>query len=246
MKFKKDTDLEAVKTVARTFLHLPIEETEVSPIVVQHPFYENGFIILPHAEKLPTESLPRILDLLHSAEDVKKANDIVLERINRANTAFNVMLLLRTAYRLTFIKYTKDHLSRKDFSKMLADAWTQTENPNRDPNVSLTKAARWFRAADPMYLMSEEEREMFASFEDGATVYRGVAVGRNPMGLSWTDNFEKASWFAHRFDRAGETGYVQTAQVPRGKMLAYFLRRGEYELVVDTKDLIITVEGRIF
>ena len=242
MKFKKETDLEAVKAVALTFLHLPIEETEVSPILVQHPFYENGFMLLPNTGKLPAESVPKLLDLLHSPEDVKKANDIVLERINKAHSAFSVMLLLRPAYRLTFIKYAKDHMSREDFSTMLADAWTQTENPNRDPNVSLTMAARWFRAADPMYLMSEEEREVFASFEVGATVYRGVAVGRNPMGLSWTDNFEKASWFAHRFDRAGETGYVQTAQVPRNKMLAYFLRRGEYELVVDTKNLAIERE----
>lgn len=101
-------------------------------------------------------------------------------------------------------------------------------------------ATRWFRAADPMYLMSEEERKVYNSFENGATVYRGVAVGRNPMGLSWTDNYEEAFWFAHRFDIAGESGYVQKAQVPRDKMLAYFLRRGEYELVVDTKGIEIT------
>ena len=101
--------------------------------------------------------------------------------------------------------------------------------------------ATWLvQAADPMYLMSEEEREVYNSFENAAAVYSGVAVGRNPMGLSWTDNYEEAFWFAHRFDIAGESGYVQKTQVPRDKMLAYFLRRGEYELVVDTKGIEIT------
>ena len=227
MKFPKQTDLNAVKSVARTFLYLPIEETEVSPVVVQHPFYENGFMMLPNSPEDPQNKMPKMLDLLNSSEDVTKS-------------AFYVFLLLRTAYRLTFIKYSKNYLNREDFSKMLADAWTETENPNRDPNVSLTMATRWFRAADPLYLMSEAERKVFNSFENGATVYRGVAVGRNPMGLSWTDNYEKAFWFAHRFDIAGESGYVQKAQVPRDKMLAYFLRRGEYELVVDTKGIEIT------
>ena len=241
MKFRKETDLDAVKAVARTFLHLPIEETELSPLIVQHPFYENGFMLLPSMEKAPNESLPKLLDLLYSPEDVKKANAVIMEKIEKATSAFGVMLLLRTAYRLTFLKYTKDHLSREDFSKMLADAWTQTENPNRDPNVTLTMAARWFRAADPEVLMSEEEREVFDSFEDGVTVYRGVAVGRNPHGLSWTDNYEKASWFAHRFDTESKKGYIQSAKVPRAKMLAYFLRRGEYELVVDTKGLEMSI-----
>jgi len=53
LKFPKQTDLSAVKSVARTFLYLPIEETEVSPIVVQHPFYENGFMMLPNSPEDP-------------------------------------------------------------------------------------------------------------------------------------------------------------------------------------------------
>ena len=60
--------------------------------------------------------------------------------------------------------------------------------PNRDSNLSLTTATWWVQAADPMYLMPEEEREVYNSFENAAAVYSGVAVGRNPMGLLWTDN----------------------------------------------------------
>lgn len=243
MRFPKQTDLNAVKSVARSFLYLPIEETEVSPIVVQHPFYENGFIMLPSGPAMSSKEAPKLLDLLNSPEDVKKANAMVLKKIDDAESAFRVMMLLRTAYRLTFIKFTKNYLSRYDFSKMFADAWTETENPNRDPNVSLVMAIRWFRAADPMILMSDEERQIFEAFSDGTTVFRGVAVGRNPQGLSWTDNYEKANWFAHRFDTKEKTGYIQKATVNRERMLAYFLRRGEYELVVDTKGLAISVCG---
>lgn len=237
MRFPKQTDLNAVKGVARSFLYLPIKETEVSPIVVQHPFYENGFMLLPGGISPQAPEIPKLLDLINSPEDVETANKIVLERIQNARSAFNLMLLLRTAYRLTFLKFTKQYLCREEFSRMLADAWTQTENPNQDMNVSLTMAARWFRASDPKYLMSLEERETLQSFKDEITVYRGVAVGRNPKGLSWTDNFEKAKWFAHRFDTAAQRGYIQTATIGRERMLAYFLRRDEYELVVDTKGL---------
>ena len=92
-------------------------------------------------------------------------------------------LFLCAETKLKFILYI-----REDFSKMLADAWTLTENPNRESNLSLTAATWWVKAADPMYLMSEEEREVYNSFENAAAVYSGVAVGRNPMGLLWTDN----------------------------------------------------------
>ena len=84
MKFPKQTDLNAVKSVARTFLYLPIEETEVSPIVVQHPFYENGFMMLPNSPEDPQNKMPKMLDLLNSSEDVIKANAIILERIEAA------------------------------------------------------------------------------------------------------------------------------------------------------------------
>lgn len=43
MMMRKETDLDAVKEVLKAFLYMPVEETEYSPIVVQHPIFESGF-----------------------------------------------------------------------------------------------------------------------------------------------------------------------------------------------------------
>ena len=94
---------------------------KISPIVVQHPFYENGFIIFQNGPQDSDSKMPKMLDLSHSSEDVKKANAVILKRIEAAKSAFHV-LLLRTAYRLTFIKYAKNYLNREDFSTMLVAA----------------------------------------------------------------------------------------------------------------------------
>ena len=44
--------------------------------------------------------------------------------------------------------------------------------------------------------MQEKDYEVYKSFPDTFNIYRGVAVGRNPKGLSWTQNLETAKWFA--------------------------------------------------
>ena len=38
---KKEEQLKQAKSLAVTFLHIPMTETEYSPIAVQHPFFEN-------------------------------------------------------------------------------------------------------------------------------------------------------------------------------------------------------------
>lgn len=51
-----------------------------------------------------------------------------------------------------------------------------------------------------------------------------------PGPLIW----KKAAWFAHRFDKGSEMGYIQKAIVSKKDMLAYFQSREEEEVVVDT------------
>lgn len=246
MRFVKKTDLAAVKQKAKTFLYLSVEETEFSPVVVQHPIFESGYFAIPTKEKTSEGIIPGILDIVHSPDDLAKARAFVKDKIESAETIMQVYLIIRAPYHLVFLKYIKDYITREDFSELLADAWTSTEDPNNDVNVTLSVATRWFRAADKAILMDPEELKVFESFQNDMKVYRGVALGRNPKGLSWTDNIDKAAWFAHRFDTDGRSGYIQTATVSRDRMLAYFLRRGEYELVVDTKGLDIEIlqEGR--
>ena len=77
--------------------------------------------------------------------------------------------------------------------------------------------------------------ELYKNLPESIRVYRGVAVGRNPKGLSWTNNLEKARWFSNRFNNENEVGYIQTVVVNKKDILAYFNTRNEDELVCDIR-----------
>lgn len=64
-----------------------------------------------------------------------------------------------------------------------------------------------------------------------------VAINRNPHGLSWTIDYSKAEWFAHRYDTDSEEGYILKADISRSNILAYFDSRGESEVVVNVFEL---------
>lgn len=77
--------------------------------------------------------------------------------------------------------------------------------------------------------MELDEFEKYLSLPDAFKVYRGVATGRNPDGMSWTDNFESAEWFAKRFRN---DGYIIEGIADKKNVLAYFSRRNEDEVLI--------------
>lgn len=85
--------------------------------------------------------------------------------------------------------------------------------------------------------MDEQEYKVYKDFPECLTVYRGVAINRNPHGLSWTTDYSKAEWFAHRYDTGSEEGYLLKADISRSNILAYFDSRGESEVVVNVFEL---------
>ena len=226
---KSNTDLAAVKSTALSFLYLDVEPTKLAPVVVMHPIFENGIVFLK-GENAPG-------NILEDEEVLEKARQIVREEINDAKDAMQVYGIIRKSYRLTFFKHVAEYLSINDYSKLLADAWTMSENPNQDVNVSTAAAVRFFKKADKQMLMDEDEFIVYCDLPETFEVYRGVSVGRNPNGLSWTRNKETASWFAHRFDKKDKCGYVQVALAEKKDVLAYFNSRGEDELVISPKSL---------
>lgn len=56
---KQASDLSKIKGTAISFLYFDIEETEISPIVIQHPIFESAFRILTEDN---TSSMVNILD----------------------------------------------------------------------------------------------------------------------------------------------------------------------------------------
>lgn len=66
------------------------------------------------------------------------------------------------------------------------------------------------------------------------TLYRGVAghgAFRKVRGISWTEDFEKALWFAQRFKIILDKPMVYETVVQREQILAYSNSRGEKEFL---------------
>lgn len=81
--------------------------------------------------------------------------------------------------------------------------------------------------------MYDDEYETYTDLPESFIAYRGVAPGRNPNGMSWTREYDKAEWFSNRF---GE-GYVLEGTVNKKDVLAFFSRRGEEEIVIEAKNV---------
>ncbi|WP_281740653.1 hypothetical protein [Holdemanella biformis] len=238
----KQTDLTEIKNnVSLPFLYLDIEPTNI-PFCVFHPYLETSTVAVALDKSKPMDSHNmKIADILTDKEAYVQWREMTAEKIQNAITLRELYIMVRKSYRLTFLKYAKKYMSSKDFSTYLADAWVSSENPSQDANCSLGMLISWFEQADKKILMETEDYQVYVSLPDELRIYRGVTLGREPNGLSWTSNLETAKWFAHRYDRGNNQGYVEAAIVKKEEVLAYFNTRGEDELVVNVRNLEIEV-----
>lgn len=217
----KETDIKKIKETAKVFLRLPVHSVSGLPeeIYVLHPFFESCFIAYKDG---------KISDI-RKEENLKKAYEIWDNHIDKCPKFSNICTLMNKAYRLTFMDYCISYLSKKDFSKALADNWINSENPNKDVNVNRKKFISWFKKADKNCLMSEKEFKIYENIPDTITLYRGIGSKSEKLGLSWTDSYDNALWFANRF---GE-GYIVSVQAKKEDIFCYFDSRGEDEYVLD-------------
>lgn len=221
------TDLKRVKETAHALLLTEIHETAYSPMIVKHPFTDSGMTGIPDGN-----GGFQFLNLMEDEDAQRKWRAAVSKTINEATSAYEIYMMVTKPYALTFLKFASHHLSREDVSEILASAWTRSEAPNQDVNVTQGKLLSFFKAADPTHLMDQEDYIQFKALEDTVTVYRGVTSynAKSVRALSWTLNQETAEWFAHRF---GENGTVYEAQIDKEHIYAYFSGRNEAEVIVD-------------
>lgn len=217
---KKETNLTEIKNILKDFLHMPVEETEYSPIVVQHPIFESGISYVNN----------KMTDIM-TPEGFAAVAKQVEEDIDKIDDVFGCVNILRQSYYLTFLKFAKESLSLSDFSMLLGKFWTEEENPNGDVNVPVSLSARWFKSADKRVLMYDDEYKTYKDLPEAFTAYRGITPGRNPDGMSWTRDLSKADWFSRRFG----DGYVLEGIANKKDVLAFFSRRGEEEVVIEAK-----------
>lgn len=223
------TNLDSVKDIALALLHTNIKETELAPMIISHPIFESGFLF--------NQKTQQIINIL---EDQDGLNDIIhqYEKLIMTKTSVkSIYFIIRKSYRLTFLKFIEKYLSIEDFSDLLSDAWTTSENPNQDINVSISYLTTMFQRTDKQILMTKEEYEIYLKLPTSFIIYRGVAVNRNPNGMSWTQDFQTAKWFSERFDYEDKKGYIQQGIANKKDVLAYFNRRGEDEIVINIKNI---------
>lgn len=220
------TDLEQVKDVARILLMTEINKTPYSPMIVQHPFTSSGYVAISKNGKM------EFVNITEDKENLLAWQSFIEKQFDNADSVYQIYMMINKPYALTFLKYVQPYLSKEDFSKILADAWTQSENPNNDENVDKRELLSMFRQAEPSELMTESELRKYDELEEIVTIYRGVTSynAKNIKALSWTVDRKVAEWFSHRFN---ENGTVYEAEIEKKHIFALFNGRNESEVIVD-------------
>ena len=228
----KETNLKAVKDMAKTLLYCDILETEFDTFLI-HPFMNQRFF----CPGLNTDNKINMIDILESEENLNIARNKYSEMINDAKNIYHILMLMHKPFRPLLFKLCYKDLSEEDYAEVLKEIWTGTENPNQDANVSIKQWIRFFKKADKKLIMNKEEYNFYNKLpdEEPITIYRGVGKGREPYGLSWTNNLETAKWFANRWQNT--EAYMFKTQCYKKDIFAYFNSRGEDELVTNVNVL---------
>ena len=224
----ENTNLESVKSVALSFLHLDVKFDKKIPFVVSHPYFTTTVATAYE------EGKPVMLDIT-TEEGLKKAREAVEKDVQKVDNCLQFLHMIRPPYLPAFFKYTAKYLSKEDFSHFLGSMWTLVEFPNADPTVSPAEFVMYFKQADKEMLMDGEDYKKYLNLPDMITVYRGVKPKGEVLALSWTLSRKKAEWFANRFQ---SDGTVYRAKIAKEHILAYFNCRSEQEIVLNYRKLI--------
>lgn len=224
MKTKREekhiTDLEKIKSMTIALYDMvKIEDCGLGLGITQHPFVGNMFFYDG-----------KELIQLDNKENLKLCRDKYVEMINNSGLT-RIYTMVRSPYKMLWFSLCEEFMSDEDYGNLLQDSWISQDNPNQDVNVSRKECVKLFKKANKRYLMEESDYEYYERLPEVITVYRGVGIGREKFGLSWTDSTVQAEWFKDRFNRNGKEGYLLKAEISKKDVLAYFAH--EQELVVD-------------
>jgi len=227
-----EVQLQRAKSLAITFLHLPITTTPYSPMAILHPFFESGFLYDPYNGE----------GLFNALEDTEKYKVFIKsfseKEIETCTCISDLLSIVRKSYRLSYLYFLQKEntLTRRECGNLLGEQWMLIENLSIDTNVRKVTVLSWIKAADKKEIMNKDELCVFRSLPDIVTVYRGCQTAKAVKGISWTLSEEKARWFARRFT-IKEGGFTYRAQICKEDVICYFAGRGEQEIVVDYRKL---------
>lgn len=129
--------------MADSLLMTEIQKTQYSPVVVQHPFTSSGVVAVMKNGKY------QMTDITKSRKALKEWQMNMKQGIERAESMEEIYSKINKPYLLAFLDRALPYLSKKDYSKLLADAWIRCEYPNCDADVSKERLVKMFIQAAP-------------------------------------------------------------------------------------------------
>ena len=212
----KETNMEAIKERAKALFDVKIR-TGVSPdknILIRHPFY--GDNLQPCQDS--NGEIQR-LNIFESPENLAKARALKSKFIDEANDVISIGNMLNRSCRLFFLKFVEDYLSPEDLSQYLTNFWSSIEKEHTIGGVEKSKVKQWLTACGKECFMSEWEKQLFDSFGDEVTIYRGVTdLSKDALKsmMTWTISYDDAVWYAQRYLIRGiKKSYVYKAVIDK-------------------------------
>ena len=114
---KRETDIEAVRNTMRLLLDLDLAETDMSPMVMQHPFTNSAFVAIAGSD-----GKQEMINLLDDG-NMQRWRKYMEKQLERLDVRQIFYMALNKPYYLTALKLVKDDLSVEDFSALLAHCW---------------------------------------------------------------------------------------------------------------------------
>ena len=221
----KETNLSKLEEVANILLNLePEPDKKFGWAIVHHPVFNCA--VVPHEDAF--------LDIRKDSE-MKKAREVYRELFKKIEKPGIYLSVLNKPYLGLFFKLVRDYLNEYDYTMMLRILWTTMEFPNQDADVSRAEYLKFWRKVNTEYIYNEDDLKLLSSLPNEITIYRGLMPKARKEGLSWTLSYDKAKWFANRFQ--DKQGIIYQATVKKSDIIAYLSDRNEDEVIVDFKKL---------
>ncbi|WP_210498773.1 hypothetical protein [Vibrio crassostreae] len=189
----------------------------------------NGYALIKHpfVNTLYDENHHELYNNMFNASNERHL--ALLEKGNYHAALMVVEKPFRLEYFLKFIShgFSPEH---PDYWSLLFDCYIRTEQIGDEQDVWLTlmSEAKYYQDM----FMSVGERITLEQMPQRFTVYRGAIQGSNEAGISYTTRYNKAAWFATRFN-SDSPPIVLEAIVDKSDVLAYLEGRGESEVIVE-------------
>jgi hypothetical protein len=125
---------------------------------------------------------------------------------------------------LLFDWWYSGRLTTEDLRAVIGDVWVSAEWP-----AAALGQRQWIEFFRIAGFVADDSRPPPT---EPMKVYRASTWGRR-RGMSWTEDRERAQWFANRWTARGRTALVFETWVEPKAVLALLGDRGEAEVVVD-------------